>query len=317
MPGILFPFPVKSRRRVHVKKISALVVFILSPLSVWANEEITVPLPSREFIEMVRIEAGTFLMGTPTELVEEWRSYNEHQEEMKPTSFINIPISDEDPQHQVTISKSFYLGKYEVSRNQWFAILNPDQRKVYQGISMSGISWNEIQDYIALLNEQTGLSFRLPTEAEWEYSARAGTTTLWWTGDDTSEADRTIKNSYTSNPWGLVKILGGVMELTSDGKRKYKDQHEIDPVGPDPRMESVSRAVMRGGDDEGYAHVTGWMGSYPYYARCAYRMAEYIDRGNRFWIGFRLLLEEDSVTNVRGDESWGKIKKKATTSGSW
>ena len=290
-----------------------LIIFILlCPLFLWANEEMTIELPGGESIEMVRIEAGTFKMGTPREQIEEWRRINKEQREIYPTSHKEIPYSNETPQHEVTLSKSFYLGKYEVSRDQWFAVMDPEKDVSQPTTPMSHISWLDVQEYIVVLNEQTGLSFRLPTEAEWEYSARAGTTTLWWTGDDEKEAENIIKNTVQPNPWGLVKMLGGVMEFTSHMNRTYEDQHEIDPVGPDPREAFGSDIILRGGDDGRYAYVAEWYEAFPGYARCAYRMYNNIHHSGVFWVGFRLLLEEDSLTTIQPQESWGKIKKRVT-----
>ena len=281
------------------------------PLTIWAGgDEITVELPGGESVEMVYIEAGTFLMGTPTEQILEWKRYNERQEKLFPTSHKWISYNSwEHPQHQVTITRPFYLGKYEVNEAQWFAVMDPDKEVSLPQKSIYDFSWLEVQDYIALLNEQSGLSFRLPTEAEWEYAARAGTTTFWWTGNDSEEARQIILDSLP-NPWGLVNMLGGVMEFTADDVRIYEENDEIDPAGPDPYLRRHS--AVRGGDNGGYGYgsATGW-NPFPWYARCAYRSRFPIDR--RPWdrgrkIGFRLLLEEDSLTNVK-HSSWGEIKK--------
>ena len=183
---------------------------------------------------------------------------------------------------------------------------------------MYNISWLEIQDYIALLNEQTSLSFRLPTEAEWEYAARAGTTTLWWTGDDSKEAEAIIRDTSQPNPWGLVKILGGLWEFTADGKRHYEDKHEIDPLGPDPSdRRSGLLAMIRGGDDGAYGYGSGYGNPFPYYARCAYRMDYYYGTSpysTGLPTGFRLVLDEDSPTSIKNNESWGRVKKRRRSS---
>ena len=286
----------------------AIFLLFWLPLGLGANEEISVEFPGG-IIEMVRIEAGNSLMGAPTELIEEWRQYNKEQRRIYPTSHKEIWYSGEWPQHPVAITKAFYLDKYKVNRGQWFAIMDPDNEVYQPEIPISRVSWLDIQDYLILLNQQSDLYFRLPTEAEWEYAARAGTTTLWWTGDDEEEAERIIRYSYQPNPWGLVRILGGVMEFVADGEREYEDRHEIDPMGPDPRDTTDLYAILRGGDDQSYGIVIERSYAYPFYARSANRMLQSISR-HRFWTGFRLPLEEKSLTSVRENESWGIFKKR-------
>jgi len=118
-------------------------------------------------LEMVRLPAGRFLMGSPT---------NEADRS-----------ADEGPQHEVTISQSFYMGKYEVTQAQWKAVaglpkvkidLNADPSR-FKGdnLPVEQVSWEEAKEFCARLTRATGKSYRLPSEAEWEYACRAGTTT--------------------------------------------------------------------------------------------------------------------------------------------
>ena len=102
--------------------------------------------------------------------------------------------SDEGPQHEVTISKGFYLGKYEVTQGQWQAVMGttPWSGQSYVQVDADNpavyVSWNDVQSFVQALNEAAKDSlYRLPTEAEWEYACRAGTTERWSFGDDESK----------------------------------------------------------------------------------------------------------------------------------
>ena len=228
--------------------ILVLAAALAAPLE--AQEEISVPLPGGEPLEMIKVEAGTFLMGTSYKQIEAWRKDNAERRKIQPTSAVTMPISGEWPQHSVTITKPFYLGKREVSRRQWFAVMDPNREEEAIGEPMSRITWGEVQDFIALLNARSGRFFRLPTEAEWEYAARAGTTTWWWMGNDVREVARIILGPSMPNPWGFLGISGGVWEYMEDGEREYGNSDGVDPMGPDPR--EGREVVVRGGDNGEY-----------------------------------------------------------------
>ncbi len=117
-------------------------------------------------MEFVLIPAGTFRMGSPS--TEPGRD------------------SDEGPVHEVRISQPFYLGKYEVTQRQWKAMMGNHQSR-FKGDDrpVEMVSWNSVQTFIRKLNAREGEgTYRLPTEAEWEYAARAGTTTAYSFGDN-------------------------------------------------------------------------------------------------------------------------------------
>jgi len=119
-------------------------------------------------MEMVRIEAGTFMMGSPVS--EERRNSDEIH-------------------HEVTISKAFYMGATEVTQAQWEAVVgnNPSHFKG-RDLPVETVSWNDCRDFIGKLNERVpGGGFRLPTEAQWEYACRAGTRTAYQWGDDPND----------------------------------------------------------------------------------------------------------------------------------
>lgn len=194
-------------------------------------------------MELVLVPAGEFLMGS-----------NDN--------------SWEKPVHKVIINKPFYIGEYPVTQRQWKLIMKDIKHIKHSNLKVldnpnSGITWYEVKEFIRKLNkiEDTD-KYRLPSEAEWEYACRAGTTTRYYFGDDESRlgnyawydenADsRThpvgIKNP---NPWGLYDMHGNVLELCQD---KWHDNYESAPSDGSAwrdirtRKESDSSHVMRGG----------------------------------------------------------------------
>ncbi len=163
-------------------------------------------------IEMVLIPAGTFTMGSPDS--EGWRD------------------KSEGPQHRVTV-QSFYMGKYEVTQAQWRAVMRwnlsgfkGDNRPVEQ------VSWNDATEFCRKLSQMTGKDYRLPTEAEWEYAARAGTTTPFTFGASLSFEQANFRpfqgekgvfrqqtmsvGSFSPNGFGLYDMYGNVEEWCAD-----------------------------------------------------------------------------------------------------
>ncbi len=205
----------------------------------WASTE----LEQRLALEFVAIPAGSFIMGGPeNEMVPEERKR-------------------EKPRHKVTISKPFLMGKYEVTQRQWLEIMpklpfkmrsNPEynQRFIGDDKPVLRLSWIEAQEFVHRLNKALGTqSYRLPTEAEWEYAARAGTYTEYFFGDDPAElgdyAWFTLNSDKRThpvgqkrpNPWGLYDIYGNAFEWVSDryvhGYNYYAESPEVDPTGPE------------------------------------------------------------------------------------
>ena len=191
-------------------------------------------------MEFMWIPAGTYLRGSPT---------GEVGRDM-----------DEGPQHEVVISRGFYLASTEISEKQWSSVV--DDTLAGTDAPQANISWTELQEkFIARLNQSGGLVYRLPTEAEWEYAARAGTTTPWSFGADASlldeyawhegnaegevhPADGDEANEVKiANHFGLFNMHGNVAEWVQDGYQAYSGDKQVDPSGD---AASATR-VYRGG----------------------------------------------------------------------
>ena len=180
--------------------------------------------------EMVLIPAGTFMMGSPES--EEGRR-------------------DGETQHEVTLTKPFYMGKYEVTQEQWEAVMgkNPSDSKGAK-LPVTNVSWGLCQAFITKLNAKKEGGYRLPTEAEWEYACRAGTTTAYSYGDSLTKADANIDGnstkevgSYKPNAFGLYDMHGNVWEWCEDWYGSLQDGEVTDPKGP----ATGERRVLRGG----------------------------------------------------------------------
>ena len=171
--------------------------------------------------------------------------------------------NDEKPVHKVTITKPFYMGKYEVTQEQWEAVMgsNPSNFKGAKN-PVEQVSWEDCEKFIGKLKEKvSGRDFRLPTEAEWEYACRAGSTTDYCYGDGdesldeyawyygNSESKTHPVGQKKANAWGLYDMHGNVWEWCSDWYGDYADGAVSDPKGP----ESGSARVLRGGSWGGNA----------------------------------------------------------------
>ena len=208
------------------------------------GDEQVFTLPGGASVEMVYIEPGTFDMGSPSS--EEGRHTNE------------------GPVHSVRISEGFYLGKYEVTQGQWEAVMGTrpwaDNVRSEADYPAIYISWEDAQAFIGRLNASAGSNiYRLPSEAEWEYACRAGTSTRWSFGDDASQLTHYAYENYEyrvgtkrANSWGLYDMHGYVWEWVQDwyGGDYYSVSPAVDPPGPS----TGSERVVRGGDmDNGIA----------------------------------------------------------------
>ena len=184
---------------------------------------------------MVDVEGGTFTMGATPEQ--------------------GVADSDERPTHQVTLS-SFSIGRYEVTQEEWEAVMgtNPASFKGDK-CPVEFVSWNDCQTFIKKLNKMTGMEFRLPTEAEWEFAARggnksksykfAGGNTLntqgWYVGNSGNKTNEVGKKF--PNELGLYDMTGNLWEWCADWYGAYSDSSQKNPTGP----QSGFTRVLRGG----------------------------------------------------------------------
>ncbi len=267
--------------------------------AVLAGEEMTIMLPGGVPLVLVRIPAGTFLMGSP------------------PGERGNV--FENETQHLVTLTQDYYIGKTEVTQQQWRAITGESIETVcassgnvpdpLEGVGddypMYCTNWDRIAGpggFLPKLNEHLGSTeFRLPTEAEWERACRAETTTrfwhgdvlecgddceacsahepfMWWCGDDSASGPKPVGQKQ-QNPFGLHDMHGNVFEVVND---RYADDygnpsggHVTDPTGP----ATTGDVVFKGG---GWANEV-WFG------RSAIRLGTaHGDQGQNDVLGFRI-----------------------------
>ncbi len=220
--------------------------------------------------DMVVIPAGGYLMGS------------------KPGPF-STPPSDEQPQHAVTL-ESFALGKYEVTQEQWIAVMgdNPSSNSSGPTLPVEMVSWDDIRVFIEKLNAKTGKRYRLPTESEWEYAARAGGTSAYSFGDIVSELGnhawfRGNSGNKThpvggkaANEFGLHDMHGNVWEWVEDC---YQPNYVGAPADSSaaPRQDACDR-VFRGGS---------WVSNLPDFLRSAYRY-RFLPFIRLSYLGFRV-----------------------------
>lgn len=168
----------------------------------------------------------------------------------------NKGFADEQPAHLVTISKDFWMGKTEVTQGQWKAVMgnNPSHFKSCgDNCPVESVSWGDVQRFIARLNAKGEGKYRLPTEAEWEYACRAGSTAKYSFGDDISYLDEYAWYSANSggktqpvatkqpNKWGLYDMHGNVWEWCEDLFGNYPKGSVTDPKGTSSRPYRINR----------------------------------------------------------------------------
>lgn len=197
----------------------------------------------------VRIAPGTFWMGTSAEEVEGLIQ-----------RYPGVPrdwLEPESPRHQVTISKPYYLGIHPVTQEQWEAVMgdNPSQFQGDAHCPVEQVSWDDVQAFLERLSARDGRTYRLPSEAQWEYACRAGSTGAYCFGDDVGELGNYAwydeNSGYTTHPvgqkqanaWGLYDMHGNVCEWVQDWFGDYPADAVTDPSGP----AAGAPRVLRGG----------------------------------------------------------------------
>ncbi|CAK8723533.1 MAG: Formylglycine-generating enzyme, required for sulfatase activity, contains SUMF1/FGE domain [Candidatus Electronema aureum] len=220
-------------------------------------------------MKLAYVPSGCFMMGSSTD--------DEGHE------------NDEGPVHKVCVD-SFWMGQYEVTQGQWEKVMgaNPSEFKKGGNYPVERVSWNDVQDFIKKLNSSsTGNSYRLPTEAEWEYACRANSSSRYcggndvnavaWHGESISDGSTHPVGGKQANGFGLYDMSGNVWEWCADqyDSGYYASSPQSNPVG----SESESYRVLRGG---------GW-GSMPRDVRAANRCGPtHSIYGSG--VGFRLVL---------------------------
>ncbi len=222
---------------------------------------------------LVLIPPGDFVMGSPKTEYVDWPEY--------------------EAQHHVILTKGFYMSATEVTQSQWSAVMsnNPSQFKG-DDLPVDRVTWEEAVAFCRKLSQMESRTYRLPTEAEWEYACRAGTTTAYCEGG--TEADLSVVGWYSSyangdiqkaphpvgqkkpNPWGLFDMHGNVWEWCSDWFVARPLRNATDPKGPD----YGTLRVLRGGS---------WANP-PLGCRSAYRSRDKPDSRD-YTNGFRVVME--------------------------
>ncbi len=198
--------------------------------------------------KMIVVPAGEFVMGSPATEVNRGE--------------------DESPQHQVIFDYDFAVGVFEVTFEQWEFCLRDrgcDHDPIDNGWGkghqpVTNVSWSDAKQYVKWLSHKTGHQYRLLNEAEWEYVARAGSTTKFWWGDDSPKGKAVCAGcslngspdiaqpvgSYSPNPFGLYDVHGNVWEWVEDCWSKDYEEHPVDGSAFVPEGQ-CKRRVLRGG----------------------------------------------------------------------
>ena len=220
--------------------------------------------------KMIRVESGSFIMGA--------------------TDQDKDANNSEKPSHQVTLS-SYYIGETVVTQELWQLVMgnNPSP---FKGVKrpVESISWEDVQNFIRKLNDNTKSNFRLPTEAEWEFAARGGNKSkgykysgsntlddVAWYEDNSSNRTHNVAQKK-ANELGIYDMSGNILELCCDWFGSYNSTIQTNSKGP---QNGIFR-VLRGGS---------WFYE-PWFCRVSCRRSHNFDNDNHFYFGIRLVLSE-------------------------
>lgn len=192
---------------------------------------------------------------------------------------------DAGPIHPVTLSRGYYLGETEVTRNAWYSVMGEPSNWADSEVPVTDKSWDEVQSFIAALNAMSGYSFRLPTEAEWEFAARGALKTNGFRYSGSNNLSEVavhgsdVKSAKTrdANEWGFYDMSGNAAEWCSDWMDMYPDGAVVDPKGPASGTVHVTRGGSSWQDDK-------------------YMTVSYRDRtAPQYRTGFRLALDAPKI----------------------
>ena len=243
---------VDQNGEVNIADVTTLIDYLL--YGYWPGEE-PVPSTGETFtvngvsFTMIEVEGGTFTMGATSEQG-------------------TVNNTNATPVHEVTLS-SYSIGQTEVTQALWRAVMGADPE--YLGFPgdplrpVEMVSWNNCQSFISKLNQLTGMNFRLPTEAEWEFAARGGNYSqgykysgsdniydVGWYYKNAAESTHTVALKLP-NELGLYDMSGNVSEWCQDWWGEYTSEAQTDPTGP----ESGTGRVYRGGDHHNFGSTYG------------------------------------------------------------
>ena len=246
----------------------------------WLLAPHSIELAPGVWLELQPIPAGTFLMGSPK------KEKGRHNDET---------------QHEVTLTQPFLIGKYPVTQTQWQAVMG-NNPSYFQGdnLPVERVSWDDAQSFCKKVHEKTGHTVCLPTDAQWEYSCRAGTSTPFHFGQELNGTqancdgdypygttqkgpyleETSLVGNYDANAWGLYDMHGNVLEWCLDWYGEYPKASIKDPEGSN----NGQLRVLRGGSWDSYAS----------YCRAGKRFRLSPDY-HYVYCGFRLLLPLDFV----------------------
>ena len=212
---------------------------------------ITEIFPKGILLEMVKIPAGSFLMGTEeAEVIRLCKEYEYEKDWYK----------NEMPQYRVNLQE-FYLGKYPITQEQYQAVIgnNPSKFKNNPKNPVETVSWDDAQAFCQKLSAKTGKKYRLPSEAEWEYACRAGTQTRYYFGNneyqlgeyawyrDNSGSKPHPVGQKKPNNWGLYDMHGNVWEWCEDGWHENYQNAPTDGTAWNENHSVTNPRVLRGG----------------------------------------------------------------------